>query len=65
MMPMGFISTQLISYREINVKDLDLIEDAWGLNARFNDVISVLRQLDTIPENNLTDKLIDKIRKHH
>jgi hypothetical protein len=65
MMPMGLNSTHFISYHEINVKNLDLIEDAWGLNARFDDVIALLGQLETGPGERLTEKLIDKIRKHH
>jgi len=65
MMPMGLNSTHFISYHDINVKDADLIEDAWGLNARFCDVIDLLHCLKTEPERDLTEKLIDKIRKHH
>ena len=65
MTPMGKTSTQFISYREINVKNLDLIEDAWGLNARFADVMALLRKAEAGPVEALTEKLIDKIRKHH
>jgi hypothetical protein len=65
MTPMGLTSTHFISYREINVKNLDLIEDAWGLTARFVDVITLLGRIDTGPGEGLTEKLIDKIRKHH
>jgi hypothetical protein len=65
MMPMGLNSTHFISYHDIEVKDVDLIEDAWGLNARFRDVIDLLRFVKTDPEGDLTDRLIDKIRKHH
>jgi hypothetical protein len=65
MMPMGLKSTRFISYHEINVRDTDLIEDAWGLNSQFCDVIDLLRHVEAVPEKDLTDKLIDKIRKHH
>jgi hypothetical protein len=65
MTPMGITSTHFISYHDINIKNLDLIEDAWGLNARFVDVIALLGQLETGPGERLTEKLIDKIRKHH
>ena len=65
MTPMGINSTHFISYREINVKNLDLIEDAWGLNARFADVMALLRQAQAGRVEGLTEKLIDKIRKHH
>ena len=64
-MPMGLTSTHFISYHEINTRDIDLIEDAWGLNTRFRDVIDLLGHLKTVPESGLTEKLIDKIRKHH
>jgi hypothetical protein len=65
MTPMGLNSTRFLSYQDIKVKDIDLIEDAWGLNARFCDVIDLLHYVKITPEKNLTEKLIDKIRKHH
>jgi hypothetical protein len=65
MMPMGLTSTRFISYHEINVRETDFIEDAFGLNAQFRDVIDLLRYVKAVPERDLTDKLIDKIRKHH
>jgi len=43
MKPMGLISTPFITFRDIKVKDIDLLEDAMGLNTEFNDVITVLR----------------------
>jgi hypothetical protein len=64
MTPMGIISTHFISYREINVSNLDLIEDAWGLNTQFVDVIALLRQAEASPVERLTEKLIGKIRKN-
>jgi hypothetical protein len=63
MKPMGIISTQFITYSDIKVKDIDLIEDAWGLNSEFCDVIELLRHIKVEPEKKLTKKLIDKIRK--
>jgi hypothetical protein len=65
MMPMGLNSTHFISYHDIKVEDTDLIEDAWGINAQFCDVIDLLRYVKVIPEKIVTEKLIDKIRKHH
>lgn len=65
MMPMGLNSTHFISYHGIKVKNVDLIEDAWGLNAHFCDVIELLRYVKPVAEKELTDKLIEKIRKHH
>jgi hypothetical protein len=63
MKPMGIISTQFIAYSDIKVKDIDLIEDAWGLNSEFSDVIDLLREIDPVPERCLTTSLIKKIRK--
>ena len=65
MVPMGLNSTRFVSYHDIKVKDTDLIEDAWGLNSQFSDVIDLLRSVKAVPERALTEKLIDKIRKHH
>ena len=63
MKPMGLISTQFITYRNIKVKEIDLIEDAWGLNYEFYDVIDLLRQVKPVPERSLTLNLIKRIRK--
>lgn len=63
MKPMVLISTQFITFREIKVKDIDLIEDAWGLNSEFSDVIDLLRLLNPVPARCLTTSLIKKIRK--
>jgi hypothetical protein len=63
MKPMVLISTPLITFRDIKVKDIDLIEDAWGLNSEFYDVIDLLRQVNVVPERCLTTSLIKKIRK--
>jgi hypothetical protein len=63
MKPMVLISTPFISYRDINIKDVDLFEDAWGLNLEFCDVINVLRQIKAEPGKHLTARLIRKIRK--
>jgi len=62
---MGLNSTPFISYHDINVKDVDLFEDAFGLNSEFCDVIDLLRQIKAVPKRWLTEKLIEKIRKHN
>jgi hypothetical protein len=62
--PMGLISTPFISYHDIKVNDLDLFEDAWGLNTEFGDVINILELLKPVPGKRLTKRLIDEIRKH-
>jgi hypothetical protein len=63
MKPMGLNSTQFISFQSINVEEIDLIEDAWGLNSQYCDVIDFLGQLKTVPQKSLTNSLIGKIRK--
>jgi hypothetical protein len=63
MKPMGLISTPFITFRDIKVKDIDLIEDAMGLNTEFCDVIDLLRQINAVPGRCLTTSLIKKIRK--
>lgn len=62
MKPMGFNSTQFISYRDIKVQDLDLIEDAWGFSHEYRDVINLLRLIKIEPGRSLTTKLLEKIR---
>jgi hypothetical protein len=64
-MPMGLNSTRFISYQEIYTEDCDLIEDAFGLNTKFLDVIDLLRIVNPVPDRDLTEKLIRKIRRHH
>jgi hypothetical protein len=63
MKPMDLISTPLITYQNIKVENIDLIEDAWGLNSEFSDVIDQLQQLKTVPGRCLTRSLMRKIRK--
>lgn len=60
--PMGLTSTHFVSYNEINVDETDLIDDAWGFNNDFHDVISLLRMFRIEPGDELTKKLIDKIK---
>jgi hypothetical protein len=63
MKPMGLISTPFITFRDIKVKDIDLFEDAMGLNTEFSDVITALRYIKVVPERSLTTSLIKMIRK--
>jgi len=60
---MGLNSTRFISYHDINVKDADLIEDAWGFNSEFCDVIELLGQIKVVFPGCLTLSLIEKVRK--
>jgi hypothetical protein len=63
MKPMGLNSTHFLSYHEIKFRNIDLFEDAFGLNTEFSDVIDVLRKLKSSPDKQLTRRLIEKIRK--
>ncbi len=65
MKPMGLNSTPFIKYRNIKTNEIDLFEDAWGLNSQFYDVIELLRQIEPIPGKRLTKRLISKIRKQY
>jgi hypothetical protein len=64
MKPMGLNSTPFISYHEIDVVEIDLLEDAWGLNSEFCDVIMVLDNLKIVAPKPLTNKLMEKVRKN-
>jgi hypothetical protein len=63
MKPMGYTFTPLISYHDIRVENIDIIEDAYGFNSEFHDVITLLGLIKSSPGRNLTTKLIDRIRK--
>lgn len=57
---MDYISTRFISYSSIDVDEIDLYEDAYGLNTEFCDVKELLAQLNVEPGRSLTDRLIWK-----
>lgn len=59
---MDFNSTQFVSYSNIDVDEIDLYEDAYGLNIEFIDVKEFLSHLSVRPGKSLTDKLIWKVR---
>jgi hypothetical protein len=61
MKPMVLTSTHFISYDEIKVEDTDIIEDAWGFNKDFYDVLGFLGRIDPDPGEELTDRLIKLI----
>jgi hypothetical protein len=63
MKPMGLNSTPFLSYHDIRTENIDLIEDAFGLNSEFSDVISLLGLVKTVPGRRLTKNLIEKVRK--
>jgi hypothetical protein len=65
MKPMGLNSTPFITYSDINVKEIDLFEDALSLNAEFCDVIYLLKKVKSVPRKRLTKRLIEKIRNEY
>jgi hypothetical protein len=65
MLPMGSNFTHFISYHDIRIDDIDLIDDAWGFSSSFRDVINLLGDLNIVAGQDLTDKLIRRIREHH
>lgn len=65
MMPMGFNSTPLLSYHDIKIEGIELLDDAWGFYPQFSDVIDVLGKVMPFPDKRLTRRLIQKIRKSY
>jgi hypothetical protein len=61
--PMGLTSTPFLSYHEINTKETDLLEDAWGLYSDFGDVIRLLEEYKLTPEEHLISSLIEHFRE--
>ena len=59
---MGLTSTQFISYHEINVKDTDLLDDAWGFDSGYGDVIRFLGEYKPEPGTRLISRLIELVR---
>jgi hypothetical protein len=60
---MVLTSTPYISYQEINVENTDLLDDAWGFNSEFSDVINFLGKVETDPGEQMTARLIGMIGK--
>ena len=61
--PMAKISTQFLSYHEIQVDDIDLYEDAFGFYQQFGDVFKLLDRLKPVPKKKLTERLIERVRQ--
>ena len=61
--PMGLISTPFISYHEIDVSETDLLDDAWGLNTGYSDVIQLLDEYKPEPGSELISSLIEHARE--
>ena len=63
MKPMGKNSTPFLSYDQIQTNKIDLYEDAFGFVTDFHNVISLLEKSKPIPSNDLTVRLLEKIKK--
>jgi hypothetical protein len=59
---MDISSGRFVTYTDINVDEIDIYEDAWGLNTEFADVVSYLRELESLPDEHLANKLIFRLR---
>ena len=59
---MGLTSTQFIVYSEIEVKNIDLFEDAFGIRSEFSDVIAYLKLASFEPGKDLLMRLSDRIK---
>jgi hypothetical protein len=64
-LPMDKNSTHYVSSQDINVDEIDLYEDAWGLNSGFIDVIEMLGKINVVPGDRLTNDLIEMIRRQN
>jgi hypothetical protein len=64
-LPMDNNSTHYVSFQDINVDEIDLYEDAWGLNSGFIDVIELLGEINVVPGDRLTNGLIEMIRRQN
>jgi hypothetical protein len=60
---MAKTSTPFLSYHEIQVDNIDIYEDAFGLYQDFSDVINLLGQLNPVPKKRLTKRLIERVRQ--
>jgi hypothetical protein len=61
--PMVSTSTPFISYHEIDVKEADLFEDAWGLSSGYGDVIEFLGEFNPDPGDELISRVIELLRE--
>jgi hypothetical protein len=60
--PMEIISTPFISFCDIDVRETDLLDNAWGFDSVNRDVIRFLGQYKPEPEEKLISSLIERIR---
>ena len=63
MTPMGLNSTPFLSYRDIKTDKIDLFDDAFGIFARYSDVIGLLNMVKPVPGKRLTRRVIKAVRR--
>jgi len=60
---MAKTSTPFLSYREVQVDNVDIYDDAFGFYQEFGDVFNLLDQLKPVPKKRLTKRLIERVRQ--
>ena len=60
---MDLTSTPFITYKDINVDETDLYEDAWGIRSEFIDVLDFLGSVDTDPGECLVQRILGSVSK--
>ncbi len=59
-LPMDKKSAPFITYKDIDLTDTDLLDDAWGFRYEFRDVFDLLETLKPEPGPMVTEKLKKK-----
>ncbi len=49
------------SFNDIDVKELDLLDDAWGISSEFADLFVALSIVEPEPSESLVEGLISRI----
>jgi hypothetical protein len=62
---MGLTSTPIISYHDVQVEEIDIYDDAWGFHQEFGDVFRLLDQVNPEPGEQLTKRLIERVRQQN
>jgi hypothetical protein len=55
--------TPFITYADVDVREIDLYDDAWGLLTQFPDVIGALAMVEPSPRMGLVIGLLEKIEE--
>ena len=60
---MDLTSTPFITYKDIDVDETDLYEDAWGIRSEFSDVLDFLGSVDADPGECLVQRILGSVSK--